>query len=191
MFSLRPLLVLALSFASEACLAHTGQQSLDGMAAGLAHPLSGSDHILAMLGVGVWAAMLPGANWRLPAVFMSVMVLGGILGASGMSLDGVEAGIAASVLVLGLLVAVKARPRFPVALAVTGLFALFHGAAHGTEAAEGADFAAYALGFVAATGLLHLSGIVLGRTILRVPALYRMLGAAAAAWGFFLLFQSA
>lgn len=184
-------LLLSLSLISGTCFAHTGEHSLIGFAAGFTHPLAGSDHVFAMLGVGLWTALLPGARWRLPVAFMGAMLLGGLLGAAGWQLTGIEAGVAASVVVLGLLVAGRARPALPIALALTGLFGLFHGFAHGAEAGGADAFAAYAAGFTAATGTLHLCGILLGRGLYAVPALYRVLGGAAAAWGAFLLLQIA
>jgi urease accessory protein len=134
-----------------------------GFASGFMHPLLGWDHIAAMVAVGIWGAFLGApAIWVLPVVFPMVMAFGGALGILGMPLPGVEVGIALSAIVLGLMVALAARPPLWVAVVFVGAFAIFHGHAHGTELPAAADGVAFAGGFVLATGLLHLSGIVLG-----------------------------
>ncbi|MGH8726020.1 MAG: HupE/UreJ family protein [Burkholderiales bacterium] len=133
------------------------------MLAGLAHPVSGLDHVIAMLAVGVWASQLGRqALWLLPATFVLVMALGGALGAIGIALAGVEAGIVASAFALCALVACAARPLPGIAAALVAVFAVFHGHAHGAELPESASAFAYSLGFVTTTFLLHLSGIALG-----------------------------
>lgn len=182
---------LLLSLASGTCLAHTGSHPLEGFGAGITHPFWGGDHLLAMLGVGLWAAMLSGAFWRLPLVFMACMTLGGVVGAAGISVSGIETGLGASVLVLGLLLAAKARFAFPVAACLTGFLALLHGVAHGAEMAGSAIFAAYALGFVVGTGLIHAVGLLLGRTMLRVPGFLRLLGGLMSSVGVVLMLQGA
>lgn len=146
--------------------AHIGIGSTHGFVHGFSHPIGGIDHILAMVAVGIFAANLGGrALWAVPLTFMSLMVAGGALGIAGIALPFVEVGIALSIVILGLLVAV--RYAWPVAAAMTlvGIFAIFHGHAHGTEMPVDASGAAYAAGFVAATGLLHLAGIGLGLAI--------------------------
>lgn len=183
--------VVALSLFSGACLAHTGSHSLEGFGAGLTHPWLGADHVCAMLGVGLWSALLPGASWRLPAVFLACMLLGAGLGVEGFTLPGIETGIALSVLVLGLLVVAKTRFAFSVAAFMTGFFALFHGAAHGAEMASGQAFAVYALGFFTGTGLLQLAGLWLGRLAMRVPGCLRVLGGLLTSLGIVLMLQSA
>lgn len=168
--------------------AHTGLHPVAGWLSGFVHPFFGLDHLLAMLAVGLWAASVspsPRQSWRLPAVFLAVMVLGGGLGAAGWALPGTEAGVAASVVLLGLLTAARLRLPPAVASTLVGLFALFHGLAHGAEMAQDADFLAYALGFVCATGLLHLAGVFVGWRLL--PLACRASGAAIGGAGLFLL----
>lgn len=143
--------------------AHIVPGEANGFTSGLNHPLHGLDHILAMVAVGLWAAQLGGRSlWLLPATFVSLMTMGGTLGILGVHVPMVEAGILLSVLVLGLLVAAKARLPLMLSLGVTGLFAIFHGHAHGTEIPMAASGVAYALGFVLATIGLHACGIGLG-----------------------------
>lgn len=143
--------------------AHTGEGLAGGFAGGFAHPLLGPDHIAAMLAVGLWGAFLGmPAMLILPVVFPLVMAAGGALGILGVPLPSVEIGIAASAVVLGLMVALAAKPNLFVAAIIVGIFAIFHGHAHGAELPEGADAVAYSLGFVIATGLLHLAGIAFG-----------------------------
>lgn len=142
---------------------------------GFNHPLHGLDHMLAMVAVGLWAAQLGGrALWMVPASFVGCMTLGGALGMMGVHVPMVEAGILASVLILGMLVAGAARLPLAAAMAVTGLFAIFHGHAHGTEIPLAASGFIYALGFALATAILHACGIGLGllaQKRLPVPAL--------------------
>ena len=143
-------------------LAHTGSVT-GGFLGGLAHPLFGPDHVVAMVAVGLWGAFLGApAIWLLPIVFPLVMAFGGVLGILGVALPGVELGIAISAVLLGLMVALGARPPLWLAAVLVGAFAIFHGHAHGTELPAGADAVAYAIGFVIATGLLHLAGIAFG-----------------------------
>lgn len=178
----------ALLLAAPSALAHTGIHPVEGLVSGFSHPFAGLDHLLAMVAVGLWAALAaPRRVWSLPLAFMAMMVPGGVLGAAGLPLAGGETGIAASVLLLGALLAAMAKLPQLHALALVSLFALLHGHAHGAEMAAGGDFAAYAAGFVGATGSLHLFGIALGRLLLRIPALYRSVGGLMGAWGAFLL----
>jgi urease accessory protein len=142
--------------------AHTGHGAL-GFGLGLGHPMTGIDHILAMVAVGIFAANLGGrALWAVPLTFMALMALGGALGFAGMRLPFVEIGIALSIVVLGLVVAVRYEWPVAGAMSLVGLFAIFHGHAHGAEMPVDASGAAYAVGFVFATGLLHLAGIAIG-----------------------------
>jgi urease accessory protein len=151
-------------------LAHTADGTAGGLASGFLHPLTGADHVAAMVAVGIWGAFLGApAIWLLPVVFPLVMTVGGALGVMGVPLPGVEIGIAGSAIVLGLAVALAARPPLWLAAVVVGVFAIFHGHAHGTELPEAADPIAYAVGFVVATGLLHLAGIAIG-LLVRWPA---------------------
>jgi urease accessory protein len=170
--------------------AHAEGGRAEGLLAGLHHPVSGLDHVLAMVAVGLWGAQLGSpAIWILPVTFPIVMALGGMLGLLGIPLPGVEIGIAISAVMLGLAVSTAWRPPLFAAAAVVGLFAVFHGHAHGTELPAGADGLLYSLGFVAATGMLHAAGIGIG-TIQRWPfgrAALRATGAViAAAGGYFL-----
>ncbi len=150
-------------------LAHTGEGT-GGFLAGLAHPMFGPDHVVAMVAVGLWGAFLGApAIWLLPIVFPLVMALGGVLGILGVPLPAVETGIASSAIVLGLMVALAARPPLIVAAVLVGAFAVFHGYAHGKELPDGASAVAFSAGFVIATGLLHLGGVAFG-LLTRWPA---------------------
>jgi urease accessory protein len=179
--------LLATASASPA-LAHTGAGFLgdSGLAAGFLHPLLGLDHLLAMLGVGIWGAQLGGrAAWAVPACFVTVMVAGATLSVGGAPLPLVELGIGGSVLVIGGLIALGARLPLAPAMGLVGLFALFHGHAHGTELPGFAHPAAYGAGFVLATVLLHAAGFGTA-DLLRVQASrlpFRLGGAAMAAIG--------
>ena len=149
-------------FASVPACAHTGSLA-GGFIGGLAHPVFGPDHVIAMVAVGLWGAALgTPAVFLLPVAFPLMMAAGGVLGILGVPLPGVEIGIAISAIVLGLMVAIEARPPIWMALVIVGIFAVFHGHAHGAELPAGADAVAYSLGFVIATGLLHLTGITFG-----------------------------
>jgi urease accessory protein len=158
-------LALPLFFAlmSSTVSAHEGGGIVGGFASGFLHPLLGWDHVAAMVAVGLWGAFLGSpAIWTLPVVFPLVMAFGGALGVLGIPIPAVETGIAASAVVLGLMVAVAARPPLWAAALIVGVFAVFHGHAHGTELPDAANPLAYSLGFVLATGLLHLAGIAFG-----------------------------
>ncbi len=149
--------------ASESALAHGGDGIAGGFLGGFSHPLFGPDHVAAMVAVGLWGAFLGApAIWLFPVIFPLVMALGGVLGILGVPLPGVEIGIALSAVLLGMMVAMAARPPLLVAALLVGAFAIFHGHAHGTELPRGADPIAFSLGFVVATGCLHLAGIVFG-----------------------------
>ena len=143
-------------------LAHTGGVA-GGFLSGVTHPLFGVDHVVAMVAVGLWGAFLGApAIWLLPIAFPLVMAFGGMLGILGMPLPAVEIGIALSAIVLGVMVATSARPPLWIAATIVGAFAIFHGHAHGAELPPGANAAAFSLGVVIATGLLHLTGIAFG-----------------------------
>jgi urease accessory protein len=161
--------LLTWMLASSVAAAHTGSFG-GGFVGGFGHPLFGPDHVAAMVAVGLWGAFLGApAIYVLPIVFPLVMAVGGVLGILGLPLPGAEVAIAASAVVLGMMVATAARPPLWVAALVVGVFAIFHGYAHGAELPPGADAVAYSVGFVVATGLLHLAGIALGLTV-RWPA---------------------
>lgn len=155
-------LAAVLTLVTASAFAHTGLagHSHSGLEAGFAHPFSGVDHLLAMVAVGLWAAQRGGRlTLGLPAVFVGVMMLGGVAALGGLPVPMVESGIAASVLGLGLLVATAAKLPAAPSLALVGLFAFFHGHAHGTELPAMAGGAGYTFGFAAATALLHGAGI--------------------------------
>jgi len=140
--------------------AHTGLDHALSFGAGLAHPWSGADHLLAMVAVGLWAGLNGGrALWAWPAAFVAVMAAGGALGMTGWSLPAVETGIVASVIALGLLVAAGARAPVAAGAALIAAFALLHGHAHGAELPPGSAAVAYGLGFSLATAVLHGVGL--------------------------------
>jgi len=174
-------------------LAHVQEGQAAGFLTGLAHPVSGLDHVLAMIAVGLWGAQLGApALWLLPVTFPLVMAFGGLLGLLGIPLPGVEVGIALSALALGLAVATSWRPPLAVAALLVAAFAVFHGHAHGTELPEGQSGLTYSIGFVVATGLLHLAGIGIG-VIHRWPAgqrVLRVLGAGVAIGGAYFLWRA-
>lgn len=153
-----PLLVLAAQAG-----AHTGEGIDTGFASGFWHPIYGWDHVVAMVAVGLWGAFLGApAIWILPVVFPLVMAVGGALGVMGVPIPLIETGIALSGVVLGLLIAFAVRAPIWVAAVIVGVFAVFHGHAHGTELPEAFSPYGYAVGFVIGTGLLHMAGIALG-----------------------------
>jgi len=142
---------------------HTEEGVVGGFISGFLHPIYGPDHVVAMVAVGLWGAFLGNpAIWLLPVVFPLVMALGGALGVLGLPLPGVEIGIASSAIVLGLMVLLAVRPPLWVAGVLVGAFGIFHGHAHGTELPEASNPLSYAIGFVLATGLMHLAGIAFG-----------------------------
>ena len=154
---------LALVLSPVAAFAHQEAGQAAGLLAGLSHPLSGLDHVLAMIAVGLWGAVLgPPAIWVLPVAFPMVMAFGGLMGLLGFPLPGVEIGIAVSAVVLGALVLAEVRPPLWLAALIVAFFAIFHGHAHGRELPQGTSALLYSLGFVVATGLLHAFGILLG-----------------------------
>lgn len=161
-------LALAAIALPAAAHAHTGIGETAGLVHGFSHPISGLDHILAMVMVGVLAFQLGGrAVWVVPTTFVLVMALGGALGMAGITVPFVETGIALSVIVLGAVVALDIRASTAVMMAIVGLFAVFHGHAHGAEMPENAGGAAYAAGFMIATALLHAAGLGIGFMIAR------------------------
>ena len=185
------ILFVALAGLSVNAYAHPGHAAQGGFLAGFAHPFSGADHLLAMFAVGVWAAQLGGrAQWAVPFAFVSMMAAGAALALAGPSIlpGAVESGIAASLLVLGLLVWRAQRLPVAAALALVAVFALFHGAAHANELPASADPLRYAAGFLAATALLHGLGLAFGAAAQRrAPLLGRFGGAATAMVGIILL----
>ena len=161
--SLCPAVLTLALLAAGPALAHTDTGDVGGFASGFLHPMFGPDHVIAMIAVGLWGVFLGApAIWVLPIVFPLVMALGGAFGMIGIPLPAVETGIALSAVVLGLCVALALKPPLPVAAVIVGAFAIFHGYAHGAEMPEASSAVSYALGFVIATGLLHLAGILFG-----------------------------
>ncbi|MBV9835489.1 MAG: HupE/UreJ family protein [Alphaproteobacteria bacterium] len=178
-----------LAVTASAAQAHTGHP-LDSVGSGALHPFTGLDHLLAMLGVGIWAAHIGAtsdrrATWLVPASFVVVMALGAIAGISGATLPLAEAGIIGSVVLLGLLIA--ATPRLPLwaPMAVVALFAFCHGFAHGAEMPASSSALAYGVGFVVATIALHLAGIAIGLAARHLAGTWglRLLGSAMALGG--------
>ncbi|MGJ4946203.1 HupE/UreJ family protein [Bradyrhizobium sp. HKCCYLS1011] len=195
--SLRSLRTLPLAAAAillaQPALAHEQADVGGGLAAGLLHPLTGADHLIAMVAVGIWGAQLGApAIWVLPITFPLVMAFGGVLGILHVPLPMPEVVIALSALVLGGAVALRLKLPFAAAAAIVAVFAIFHGHAHGAELPRSANPLAYGIGFVVATGLLHLCGIVIG-TLTRWPAGERIvqgLGAIIALLGGYFLLHS-
>ncbi|BCM16546.1 HupE/UreJ family protein [Mesorhizobium sp. J8] len=185
--ALAAILFLAAAVPAEA---HVGAGSTSSFAAGFAHPLSGLDHMTVMIAVGLWAAMKGGkAVWAWPLAFVGVMLAGGALGMLHVPVPFVEPAILASVVALGLLVALAIDLPVAAGIAVIGLFALFHGHAHGTEVPENAGGFDYMAGFAMATALLHGFGIAAGLGLgSRLRGLARAAGAACAAIGLGLAF---
>jgi urease accessory protein len=154
------LLVLA---APSNVWAHIKDGEAGGFLSGIQHPISGLDHVLAMIAVGLWGVQLGApAVWLLPVTFPMVMALGGMMGLLGIPLPGVEIGIALSALVLGMMVMLEKRPPLWAAAIIVGFFAIFHGHAHGTELPPEQSGLFYSMGFVMATGCLHGVGIAIG-----------------------------
>ncbi|WGD30139.1 HupE/UreJ family protein [Ancylobacter sp. WKF20] len=181
----------ALALVPSLAFAHTGHGEADGLVHGFMHPVGGLDHVLAMVAVGIFAAQLGGrAIWAVPATFVALMALGGFLGMAGIDVPFVELGITLSIVVLGGAVALGWK-NWPLgaAMAVVGVFAIFHGHAHGAEMPADASSLAYAAGFMLATALLHMAGIGLGTLIgsARAPRLTQALGAGVALIGVGLL----
>jgi urease accessory protein len=170
--------------------ANIGVGQTGGVMRGLTHPIMGLDHVAAMVAVGILAAQRGGrAIWAVPLSFMVTMLVGGVLGVVGISIPFVEVGIVMSVLILGLLIAAAVRLPLVTCTILVGLFALFHGHAHGGEMPETASGLAYGIGFVLATGLLHLFGIGVGLMARRLGNLHivRYAGGATAVLGIYMI----
>jgi urease accessory protein len=188
----RTLPLLLILLVPSLAQAHPGPPGhTHGFANGLLHPLTGLDHICAMIAVGLWAAQRGGrALWLVPLSFVSVMMIGGALGMGGAGVPYVEQGIAASVLVLGILIAAAVRLPLAASMGLVGLFALFHGYAHGAEMPATASGLEYGVGFVIATASLHLAGIGIGLAAKQFASAnwIRFVGGAIAACGVYLCF---
>ncbi|QWF19551.1 HupE/UreJ family protein [Lysobacter capsici] len=190
---LHALTALSLSLFAGDAAAHSGTGLAGGFASGFAHPFGGGDHLLAMVCVGIWGALLgPPLRYALPVVFPLLMVAGAVAGMFALPMPPVEFGIALSVLVLGGCIATAWRAPPWLAIAIVSLFAVFHGYAHGRELPSAADPVGYSLGFVFATGLLHVLGIGLGEGALRKGHVWliRALGAAIGLVGAFYLWSA-
>lgn len=175
-------LVFMAAILAQVGWAHSESGLASGFVHGWMHPLGGLDHLLAMVAVGLWAAQLASggdrrALWGVPLAFVAVMALGGLLGMLGLELPFVETGILLSVFLLGSLVLFAARLPLGFSAAIVGVFALFHGHAHGAEMPSSASSLEYALGFVLSTTLLHLIGIgagLLSDRVTALPALHKL-----------------
>lgn len=180
-------------FWTEAAFAHAQKGEAAGFLSGLRHPVSGLDHVFAMVAVGLWGAQLGApAVWVLPVAFPMVMAFGGMLGLIGVPLPGVEYGIALSAILLGAAVLFELRPPLGIAAALVGFFAIFHGHAHGTELPPGQSGLLYSMGFVIATGCLHGVGITIG-TVHRWgwgQTFLRLAGAVVAVGGMFFMWKA-
>jgi urease accessory protein len=180
------LVALATALAPTAALAHVGAGSVASLTAGLAHPYSGLDHVAVMIAVGLWAALKGGrALWLWPNVFVGVMLVGGALGMAHVPVPFVEPGILASVVALGLMVALAVDLPLWVGAAVIAVFAVFHGHAHGSEVTETLSGAEYMAGFAVATASLHVIGLAVALLFsrLQMRPLVRLAGAACVALG--------
>lgn len=155
--------LIAFVIGQASLFAHTGAGSISGVGAGFSHPIGGADHILAMVAVGFWAAQIGGRSlWAVPLSFVAMMGVGAFLGIQGVHIPFIEEGIMASVLVLGAMIGFGIKMPVVFSSALVGVFAIFHGTAHGAEMPFIASGVEYGIGFVLATGLLHISGIVIG-----------------------------
>ena len=183
---------ITLLLCAQAAQAHVNKGEAAGFLSGLKHPISGLDHVVAMIAVGLWGAQLGApAIWVLPVAFPMVMACGGMLGLLGVPLPGIEIGIAASAILLGAAVMMELRPPIALAAVLVGFFAIFHGYAHGSELPAGQSGLLYSIGFVMATGCLHGVGISIGlvhRWSWGQRAL-RMAGAAIALAGLFFMWK--
>lgn len=195
---LQKTMLILLAITPTMALAHT-ESTGNGLVAGLAHPIFGLDHLLAMLSVGIVSAQYGGRLiWWVPALFVSFMVLGGVLGANGIGLPFVELGIALSVLVLGVGIMLASNPRFipwlvPVTIAFVIIFGSLHGHAHGVEMPYSASPVYYSFGFVVSTSLIHLVGVLVGHFVSNNASFKRfagVLGALFAGAGCFILINN-
>ncbi|HPQ94443.1 MAG: HupE/UreJ family protein [Thiothrix sp.] len=163
---LKILFGLGMLLSSVGAMAHSGAGAAGGFMAGMMHPVTGLDHVTAMVAVGIIGAFMgQPAIWVLPVVFPLVMAFGGILGVLGVPVPAIEPGIALSSIVLGAMIVMAVRPSLWIAALIVAVFAIFHGYAHGTELPQSANALAFSAGFVISTGILHLAGIGIGELI--------------------------
>ena len=182
-----------LLFTPASAYAHIQQGAAGGFLTGFLHPISGLDHVLAMVAVGLWGAQLGApAIWVLPVAFPLVMAMGGMLGLIGVPVPGIEHGIAASAILLGAAVLFEVRASLVMTALLIGVFAIFHGHAHGTELPPGQSALLYSMGFVFATGCLHALGIGIGAVHRWTwgQKLLRAAGAAVAVGGVFFMWKA-
>lgn len=182
-------ILFAICLIPISALAHTGVGVTTGFGSGFSHPIGGADHLLAMVAVGLWAAQMGGrAIWVVPSVFVTVMILGGVLGVSGVPVPYIEEGILVSVLIFGVLVAGAFHFSLSLSGLIVGIFAVFHGHAHGTEMPLAIGAVSYSLGFALATAFLHGVGIVAGVGVrkLKIENIVRFAGGAIALSGIYL-----
>ena len=187
------LAALAVAAVATPAFAHVGAGATSSFMSGFLHPLGGLDHITVMVAVGLWAALKGGcAIWIWPAAFVGVMLVGGALGMAGVAIPFVEPGILASVVALGILVALAVDLPVWLGAVVIGAFAIFHGHAHGTEVPETAAGLEYMAGFAIATALLHAAGIgfAFGAARVNMRPLIRVAGAACVVIGIALAFEA-
>ena len=184
--------VLATVLWAQNAFAHVQEGAAAGFLTGFLHPISGLDHVLAMVAVGLWGAQLGApAIWVLPVGFPLVMAMGGMLGLMGVPVPAIEYGIAASAVLLGAAVVFEVRASLFVTALLVGVFAIFHGHAHGTELPPGQSALLYSMGFVIATGCLHALGIGIGAVHRWAwgQKLLRAAGAVVAVGGFFFMWK--
>jgi len=185
--------VIGIILAPCSAWAHGVSTTSGGFLEGFLHPISGADHVVAMVAVGLWGAVLgPPALWVLPIAFPMVMAFGGLLGFLGIHIPGIEIGIALSAIVMGLMVAADCKPALWIAAVIVSIFAIFHGYAHGSELPIGSNALQFSMGFVVGTGCLHLIGIFLGeaKKFPQASALVKLTGGGIAITGLYFLIRA-
>lgn len=188
------LMLIGIMTAPTSAWSHGINTTKGGFVEGFVHPILGADHVVAMVAVGLWGAVLgPPALWVLPVAFPIVMAFGGLLAFLGIQIPGIEIGIALSAIVMGIMVAIECKPALWIAAIIVSIFAIFHGCAHGSELPNGSNAVQFSMGFVVATGCLHLIGILLGETR-RSPrgiAMAKLIGGSIAIAGLYFLIRAA
>jgi urease accessory protein len=179
---------IALLFLATCGVANAHPGHVDGLLSGLTHPLSGGDHVLALVAIGIWACQFGGrATWLIPSSFMALMGVAALVGAAGFALPWGETGIATSVLVVGLLIALSVRVSPLFGAMLVALFALFHGNAHGIEMPVGISGWQYGVGFVLVSVAVYGGGVLLGKQLHRHGWVLRVAGTAIAVSGAWLI----